>query len=267
MAQPAYIIPANYYSNAVVDDVQHILDDLDTLLAANGWTVAGAGGPYTTPVDPAGRWFKLTFTRISATRLDCAMTDDQARVTSTREMQITGTQTINYYYGTRYVYIVNTGQEDTIFATLLSLYPESETVHNRYCVFYGTRTSAGTRTSYQVGCLETVRGDTNAYVAQGTPASSLYLTYGCSQASNTCVNTKHISGARRWYPAWSAAQDTVSTYGMRGRLYNVLLMMQGTGAIGTEYTIPIDQATTGVFKILNITYGITSYYYKAVRKS
>jgi len=267
MAQPAYIIPANYYSNAAVDDVQHILDDLDTLLAANGWTVTAPGGPYTTPVDPWGRWFKLTFTRISATRLDCAMTDDQARVTSTREMQITGTQTINYYYGTRYVYIVNTGQEDTIFATLLSLYPESETVHNRYCVFFGTRTSAGGVSSNTVGCLETVRGDTNAYVVQGTPSYSLYLVYGCSTGSNTCVNARHISGARRWYPAWSAGRDTLGTYGMRGRLYNVLLMMQGTGLIGTEYTIPVDQATTGVFKILNITYGATSYYYKAVRKS
>ena len=267
MAQPAYIIPANYYSNAAVDDVQDILDDLDTLLAANGWTVTAPGGPYTTPVDPAGRWFKLTFTRISATRLDCAMTDDQARVTSTREMQITGTQTINYYYGTRYVYIVNTVQEDTIFATLLSLYPESETVHNRYCVFYGTRNSGGTRGDYTVGNLVVVRGDTNAYTAQGQPSQSLYLTYGCQQASNTCVNARHLSGARRWYPAWSAGQDSGTTYGMRGRLYNVLLMMQGTGLIGTEYTIPVDQATTGVFKILNITYGATSYYYKAVRKS
>ena len=269
MAQPAYICAASYDSFTTVNsDVDDILDRLDTVLAAAGWTVAAPGGPYTTPADADGRYFKLTFTRVSATRLSCVMTDDQLRATGSRGMEITGVQTINLYYSTKYLYIVNTGQEDTIYATLLSLYPESETIHHNYCVFFGTRETAGwARNNNICGNNIQVRADTGAYLTQGTPTTYTFLDYGSEGGSNYCTATRHASGARRWYPVWTLGQDGSSVYRLRGRYYNALIMHYSWVTIGTEYTVPIDEATTAIFKVLNMTQNTNNQYYMAVRKS
>lgn len=265
MTQPAYIIPANYYENAAVDDVQDILDDLDTLLAANGWTVDAPGGPYTTPADTWGRWFKLTFVRATAARLKCTLTDDQGRSSTQREMDITGTQTVRYYYGTRYLLMENINQTDYLHATLLSLSPDTETAHNKYCLLAGAREAVGgSINAAECGAYDQVN-NLGVYAGQG----SLRLRINGAGFGSTVseLGFRHVSGARKWHSCWNVGTDDGTNFLFRGKIYNALLGYSGLMSFGQEFTVPIDQATTATFKAVRIPAASAPFFRIAMRKS
>lgn len=242
MVQPAYIITPYYYRNSAVDDVQDILDDLGTLLPANGWSNP-ATDTYQTPADPWGRYFKVAFVRTSATRLSVTMTDDQARATQTRCFDISGTVAVEYFYGARYLHVYNLNGGEGAYASLLSVDPESETSHNKYCAFFASRNSTGTLQSNDAGAGVTVNSSTNAY--DTTPDGRFMQLNVRGTGGNTSIVSSY-SGGRRWYPCWSYGNGT--EYKLRGRLYNALFLPSALTSSGSEDVVPIDEATTGVFK-------------------
>jgi len=264
MATPAWIIPAFYDRLTGVADVQAIIDRLDALLKAVGvgWTEPVAD-TFQTPNDPAGRNFKLAFVRASATRLQCTMTDDQGRATVQKEMQISGTVAIQIYYSTRYVYIINetvADGRDYLWANMLTLFPESETVHNKYCVFYGGRNNAGAQSIPECNVMQSI----NAAGVYADRPDAVMAPYVQQLGSTVLAIPIHSSGGRRWSPYWHIGADPAGTR-IRGRLYNALVMASTAVVIGNEYNVPIDQSNLGVFKVANMEAGGEAIV--AVRKS
>lgn len=252
MPAPAYIITPNYFSNENVSDVQQILDDLAAKLPLIGWTVISSGvGALTiqTPADPDGRLFRLIFSAAASTRLQCQLRDDQLRLTSVREMQITGTQEIELYYGSRYLFINNVGQADVIYASLLSLFPEPETAHDRHTIFFGSRNSTGAVSSNFTMVCEAFSVSAGAYEVQSTQR---FLAPGGVPYSASPALTRSYGGARRWYSMWNFAPDSGGVLNLRGKVYNAVLMRDNRLSPGDERSVPVDESTIGVFRGINI---------------
>lgn len=252
MASPAYIEPAYVSVISATTDVQDILDDMRTNLLAIGWTEPSAN-TFKTPVNSNGRFFQVAFTRSSATSLTAVMTDDFARAGGTCRFDITGaTQVCAVYYGAHYVHIENRSQEDWIWFSMLSLSPESETAHQNYCTFGSRKNSAGSAVGnatlafgYNVtgGAYDTVAGN----------SGNIQFFTNASETTSSHGNSRTPSGARRWYPAWVTNLDASSVRRFRGRLYNILLAWDSVVNVGSEYSIPIDEATVAAFRVLNMT--------------
>jgi hypothetical protein len=247
MAELPWFMPASYDRLSAVTDVQQIMDRLTVILLAKGWTESPAG-TFRTPNDAAGRWYKLAFVRASATRLQCTMTDDIARASIQREMQIVSGHTVDFHYSSRYLYIVNQNAVDFLWVNMLTLWPESDTVHDKYCVFHGGRDNTGAATTQHTLVMQTINAS-NVYVdvsdALRRPVVS-YLSAGAMPLS------RHISGRRRWWPAEQVGADTAGQR-IRGRLYNALVMSSAEASIGSEYnTVPVGGGATGIFRIVNI---------------
>lgn len=254
MSIPAYIQTPYYYVNKTVDDVQDIMDDLSTKLQAIGWT-SPAANTYQTPTDPWGRFFKILLVRVTATRLSMTMTDDFS-IAQSVEMRISGTVIMKYYYGTRYMYAVNStvvhSSPEYMYATLLSLNPESETSHSRYCIMGGSWWNSENRTSYQSIDFIGKFGDGTAYRNSAYGSYRLLIQGQCAGGANYATfGLSTFTDGRRWVPAWAIEANQSSEFVFYGRLYNRLLT-RNTTLIGGQYAVPIDEATTGIFEVLNL---------------
>lgn len=254
MARPAYIIDGHgYHQLTGVTDFQTVLTDLATRLVGVGWVVISSGvGALTveSPLVDTVRFFRMTFVLASSTRLQCTVRDRTLRSTSQREMQLSGTVIIGLYYSARYLYIINetAATGEAIYASLVSLSPESETTHDRDTVFFGSRNNAGTLASNAVTSLELV---TSGLTFTAQSATVRIYNPSCVLDLSGGVCCMHISGARRWNAIWIHSNGPI-----HGRLYNAIFMASSVAPIGVEYFVPIDEANTSKFKTINIPAGL-----------
>lgn len=255
MSIPPYIQTPYYYVNTAVNDVQDILDDLSVKLQAIGWVEYGPG-IYETPVDAWGRYLTMFFTRHSATNLELVILDDGKVWSAAYRIFITGTQTIKYYYGASYVHIVNASDAgpygEFLWASMLTLAPESETSHNRYCAMYGGRYSDGGSSSTAGLLYASVR------FSLGDRYPSIYETQGgimtigfVAGVSNAAVGLLTFAGGFRLAPCMIYHTNQNSEYVPFGRLYNRVLCHKDI-AIGTRITAQLSEDTSGVFEVINI---------------
>lgn len=247
MATPTWILPAYHTQLTGVLDVVEIVNAFDTTLVAQGWTEPSAN-VFQTPNDPWGRWFKLAFTLTSATELRCLLTDDQARAgVDTKRFDISGSgDTIDIFYSPRYVYIVRFSTQDIIHASLLSLSPESELAHNRYCIWNGGQATAGGFTGSSTRRWQQID-------AAGVYADeSDNLMDFDDRAGEEMVFCRDVAGGIRFYPAINIGVDAAGNR-IRGRIYNAVVCHSGDADVGDERPVYIGDGTTAIFKALNMT--------------
>ena len=262
MATPAWMLNPKYSELPNVTDVDQLLAHLSTggtiKAAGVGWTESPAN-TFQTPNDPAGRWFKMAFTRNSALQLDMTLTDDQGRAAAARRIDATSGSTWRFYYTSRYLYMEEVGQTMYFAATLLSLPPESELAHNRYVLTQGRNTTAGANTGdtdlwQQIGAA-------GSYVNQSTSGMQ-----GRTRGGNYMDLDVHVSGHLRARSYRVIGQETGGQV-IRGRAYNLLMVNKDLVAPGDERVFPVGGGASGTWKTLVIPEASTPRYRLMMRKS
>lgn len=265
MAAPYFITP-NYFRNPGVTDTQEILDDLATLLPAIGWSIISqAAGSLTleSPPDPWGRFIRLGWSQPDGLSLYCIFRDDQLRSPSNRRFNMSAsTHPVEYYYGTRYLYIVLPNQSEGMLASLLSLSPESETVHNMNAAFYASRTDLGSLTGQYMGMFSVM--GVSAYDAQTTYRVRALRT---AAYDSEAAGARFRNGVRGWHSVWVFGQEVASVWNMRGRMYNLITARKTDVTAGAEYVVSVDEGETRTFKALSLPVASAEYHGFAAMKS
>lgn len=253
---PPYLSGNVYYQqDAAVVDVNTIIASIKALaLAATpAWTNPGGAGTIVSPADASGRQMTITFTRIAATNLEFTVTDGAGR-TMTRRAQIAGAgSTVNYFIGQFHMVLdwTNAGTPEGMLAIMLDESPEAQTSHNRWLVATSSRDAANTNDSrWTYGTLFVIRSaDAFAVLANGILAMALNIS---AAQPNLGILNRTIGGSNVWFPIIAMGDSTLNIFNIFGKLYQCLNIKSLWVPIGSEVSVPIDQSTSVIFKVLSM---------------
>jgi hypothetical protein len=250
MTAPAYLANAfNFLETLTVTDVANTITRMLSQAALVGWTSGGAGN-IRTPVNAAGQYIDLTFTRVSATNMQMVFLDSLSR-TFTRRTQVPASFTERLYFNTQ-GFAFDPGNGEGLWGSILDLSPELQTAHDQWAAGFGARTAADALDGlFKTGGAEQLSSATpRVYTA--VVASILHPRGGIinSGAAACCFNSK--SGSRLWFPVIQQGPVTGTTKRIRGRVFQ-MLFVSGLEAAQTEFVVPLDGANTGTFKVLSFS--------------
>lgn len=215
------------------------------------WTVDSVGPPviFKSHVDAAGRFFKVTVERISATNLEFTVKNEAGVTVMPRRMQINGAGTTVWIFGNAYGVHVDgeTATPEFICCGLLDLSPESQTAHSNYVWGHSHRNNgdgaSGSDVSYGSALKDGVAQHNNTTDGAG-PVMSNDIGVGS-------VPLISGGGAYIFKPV-----DIMSRNGglqrIMGRRFHQLFCTDQL-AVGNEISVPIDDAVNATFKVLGIT--------------
>jgi hypothetical protein len=270
MAPPNYLNGTTRYRRDVgVTDVTTIITDLTTEATAltPAWTNLG-GGHLQSPADSAGRKMDLQFNRISATNLEMVGTDGAGRSFTRRAQIAGGGSNVDFYVGQFHMVLdwVNAGTSEGLHAIMLDETPESQTSHDKWLNLHGSRDSSNVATSWKTGSSGIVRASTYAEVVQRV-LYALATKRGMFGPASGLALTRTQGGSNVWFPAIQMGDTVSGTLKIRGKWYQHLLTNQVIFPAGSEVSVPIDGATTAVFRVLNVPVPTNDYTVLAVRKN
>lgn len=252
---PPYLSGNVYFDqDAGVTDVQTMMDNITAmaLAATPPWTNPVAG-KIVSPADVDGRSFSVQFTRIAATNIEALFTDGSGR-TLTRRAGIASGSTINYYIGQFHMVMdwLNSGTPEGILAIMLDESPESQTSHDRWLVCNTSKNTVNTLDgSWLFGSVYGIRSaGTFALLDRGI----LAMPY--TNASNGTTNgfqVRTLGGSNLWCPWIQMGDSTSSVYNIYGKWYQCLVTKDTFVAVDSEVSVPIDQSTTAIFRVLNMS--------------
>lgn len=276
MTIPTYLnTNIRYKRDATVTDVQTIINSI--VAEAQAITPAWSNplsGKIVSPADADGRQVTVQFNKISATVLEMVVTDGQGRsVTKRANIAVAGSN-IDYFTGPYSFYIdwfnADNSNSEGHYVSLLDLSPELQTAHNKWVVMHGSRLSGGTFQDWNVGHPAFV----NSTGAFGVVAGSYLYPFGNNRTINNGgigggkLATRTPAGSNYWYPVIQIG-DPVSAgvYRIYGKWFQALLCNSGIFAAGSEVSVPVDESTTGVFRVLQIQINAADKVALAARKS
>lgn len=261
MTVPVYLANAfNFLETASVADVANTITRIQTQALLLGWTNPVAG-TIVSPANPVGQQITLAFSKISATNIQMVATDSLGR-TITRRCQTPASFTERLYLNT-YGFFFDPGNGEGLWWSILDLSPDLQDSHDQWATGHGTRTSGDVvdvTMSAHASCQlnsATPRVYTPVAVTTWVPRGSLDIA-GSQKFSQ--------AGSRMWYPLVHTGPSVPTTLRIRGRVYQALLV-PNTEAAQSEFTVPLDQATTGLFKVLSWVSTTNSAFVLAVRKA
>lgn len=268
---PPYLSGTVYYAqDLAVVDVTTIINKIIALaLAATpAWTNPSAG-KIVSPADASGRQMTIQFNRIAATNLEMVITDGAGR-TLTRRAQIAGAgSTINYFIGQFHMVLdwTNGATSEGLFSIMLDESPESQTSHNRWIVGAGSRSAADAldngwqcSTDFPVQSANTFAILQNCYLIASFNVQQSGFASGGLQG-------RTIGGSNIWFPAIQMSASVAANNRIYGRLYQCLLVKGTSAGVGVEVSVPIDQTTSVIMKVLQMPLTGTPNDRFAVRKT
>lgn len=243
MTLPAFVdTPFRYKETQGVLDVATVITDLRAELLALGWTEP-VGNTFQSPARADGIFFQFIIARLSATRVSMVVKDQWGvqvnnQTTTQMDVQATGS-TVRYYTGPLHL-CLSFDRSDTpeaFFCGVMEVSPETMGIPYAYYFtsrgprdntgaysnagynqFYAKAIGATAYTASSVGII-----DRRAYSAQGyTVSGAIYI-----------VPLEFVSG---------------SGFYAYGRLFQAVIVPADL-AFGAEVTMPLDDQTTGVFKV------------------
>lgn len=243
MTVPAFLDTSfRFLEVASVSDVDTIITNARTELVTNlGWTEPVANR-FKSPVDSAGQFFEVLLTRVSATELEMEVFDTVGRSFS-RELQISGTVTVQIFSGSHHLYIENVTGGEYLWGTLLSLSPDADSAHDHNVLGNGFRDTAGTASQNNVTFVFHVEGNSFA-------ATEDVLKPNNRGQSGVLIPPETVSGVNLWYPVFFKNGNSGAGRFL-GRAYQMLLV-SSTFAAGSEVTLELDDTTSGTFKVVNV---------------
>ncbi len=249
MAIPSFFQgTVRYKSVPAVTDVQAIIDNFRTealaLPSGEAW-IEGPTGTFQTPTNSAGQYFKMTLTRVSATRLSAQMTDHVGR-TITKTFDIPGAgSTVDIYVSGRHVIFAVLGNNEGLWWAILDLDPLPQNAHDRVACGHASRDSAGTITSWNTRNA-TLHGPSSPY--NYTVTNALAFLAPEAGGDNIVPIQESIAGAFILQPVWIGIVGTANGF-LRGRVPHIVALSTSIGA-GNEKSIPLDETVTATFKVL-----------------
>ncbi len=254
MTAPAFLASSFYFTElAGVTDVQTILDTLATLLKTTNnppWTEPTAG-TYQSPVDAYGRCFTMTPVKESVTRLSWVIKDRTgSRMHVETKLQVdiaAGGSAVRIYSGQYHLVIesMNGATRELLMASIIDQAPETPGQPASYiAVWAGYRNAAGAAMGNGLDSWHVNGATTGPRVLQP-------LVY-----SNTSEFLAH-DGSIIFVPVdiCSGALTAI----LYGRLYHFLFSDDAV-VPGSDYTVPLDDSTTGTFRgLVNLSNGANGF--------
>jgi len=260
MAVPTYLQPSfNFLETPGVTDVANTITRIKTRALLLGWTNP-VGDTILSPANAVGQTIQLAFSRIGATNLQMVFTDSLGR-TFTRRCQTAASFTERLYLNT-FGFFFDPGNGECLWASILDLTPDLQDSHDQFATGYGTRTAADavdvTMSSHAAMQLSsaTPRVYTPIAITTWFPRGGLGTT---GQLYSTSLS-------RMWYPVVHVGPVVGTTWRLRGRLFQAL-MVPSSETPQSEITVPLDQGTTGTFKVTSWTSTANALYFMALRKA
>lgn len=262
MTVPNYLAVAfNYLETPGETDVANTITRMEAQAVALSWTNPGAGH-IISPPNAVGQFIDIQFNRIAATNLEMVFTDSLAR-TFTRRCQ-TGSPFVERLYFNTFGFAFDPGNAEGLWGTILDLSPELQNCHDQWPLGHGSRDVADNPDGffYTSGSMQLSSGNPRVY----TPVAQTTIIAAGSSDMNA-PNGYSQGGSRMWYPCINQGPVTGAVLELRGRRFQALFV-HGSESSQTEIVVPIDEATTGLFKILSWTPNIAQWNAKiAYRKA
>ena len=267
MSVPAYLNSSyRYLERKGVSDVQTIMDDFASEVLANSPVWTSGGGRYTSPVDGAGRFFDVLFTRATQQKLEMTVRDQNAATIAVRRINCPSGNawTVRIFTGQFHFVIdveVVSAAPEHLLGGILDLSPEAQNAHTHYVYAGGSRSSADAAGSADLTYAAMI--DNIAAVL-----GQRCVTWGLrSGGGNGCLFT--LGGSRIHRPRQMYCTPTGGAgFYYAGQVYQSLLVPKPNLGFYTELVIPIDPANstvTGTFKVCGVTPGTYGYRSLAVR--
>jgi hypothetical protein len=266
MAIPVFLQALfNYLETVGVTDVANTITRIKSQALLLGWTNP-SGDTILSPPNTAGQTIQLAFTRIGATNLSMAFTDSLGR-TATRRCQPAATFTERIYF-TQFSFFFDPGNGEGLWASILDATPDLQNSHDQTFAFHGSRTAADALDAlFQTcGAMKLDAATPRAYVAN---VDSVFVPRFMDTGAvvDRGFQPFTVSGCRLWQPVWQEGISSGSQHRLRGRLIGCLAVSENEPA-QTEIVVPLDEANSGLFKVLSFTNAGTRVRYKfACRRS
>lgn len=268
MATPSFLQGnVRYKQTTGITDVQTIIDDAVTEATAltPPWTNPSAG-KIVSPVDSFGRYIELQMTKISATVLEVVMTDPFAR-TLTRRANISGTVTCDFYIG-QWHFGLDWSSGEGYYACILDLSPEDGDAHNKWVFVTAPRDGTGTLDiaggAHNLSDGFVIRS-AGTYARYSVGSNYIWATAANSEGGSGNVEgdggaNQTLAGSVIWSPIVVFGDSATNDFRIRGRIPQMLSTGKQHVSAGGEYPIPVDESTTGTFRVLNPLIPNSSFY-------
>lgn len=244
-----------YHQDVGVVDVQTIINQITTmaLAATPAWTNPVAG-KIVSPLDASGRQMTIQFNRIAATNLEMVVTDGSLR-TSTRRAQIAGGgSTVNYYIGQFHMALdwLNGATPEGLWSVMLDESPESQTSHNMWLVMNGSRTAGDALDgNWLFGSSFLIRS-ANVFAILNNGILAPIYNAGINQSTNGFIS-RTLGGSNIWCPLIAMGDfPGANVFNIYGKYYQCLVTRGTYNTPGSEVSVPIDNANSAIFRVLNI---------------
>lgn len=243
MAVPVFLQPSfNYLQTLGVTDVAASITRAETQAVALGWSNPGAGH-IISPPNSVGQFIEIELTRIAATTIEMVFTDSFSR-TFTRRCDTPASFTERMYLNT-FGFFFDPGNGEGLWGSLLDLSPELQDAHDQAFVGHGSRDAAGSldSTFSAVGGEILDASNPRAYVPL---VKAGLVPRGSLDCQGNCLYSQ--TGSRMWYPCAYVGEVISTTKRYRGRVFQALWVSDNDPA-QSEIVVPLDQASTGLFKL------------------
>lgn len=240
-----------FLNNPSITDVQTILNDFNSEVVTNGspaWTSPSGftngttSGTWKSPVDSAGRFYQIFLARTTATRMEFKVIDQNQLTVCDREIDISGTTSVNYYTGQYHAWIESlVATPEVAQSGILEPSPLPLTVYGTYVFGNAFRNTSGSNDG---------GADTTGKLFMIDNGGSSQINRMRDIGQNIGGQTPGLidaAGNLLWHPMEiSAANSAIQRWS--GRPYQVVLGDSSVGA-GTTKTIIIGNAgETGTFR-------------------
>lgn len=244
---PCYASTFYVDQSLAVVDVTTILTKLSAILPAESpaWTESPAG-TFKSPVDAAGRFMKVIVSRVSATRMQWKVVDQNGVTICDRTIDIdVAGDTVNYYHGQFHcVVVTERATPEPAHAWILDETPYAQNAVANYVCGNAFRTSAGSAdgTGSGVGQLFAVDN--------GAAAQVVRYRGWLMRLDQTVITLVDGTGAEQFFPV-DICINLAGTFRFYGRQYQSYMCESGI-AFGTTKQVPIDTTglVLGTFKVL-----------------
>ena len=246
MTSPAIFETGNYFRQTIgLTSTATMVTDFRTVAVTNALWTEPSTKLFKTPVDADGRFMDVLLTETSTTRLGWRVRDQNAVTICDREIDISGTVTIDYYAGPHFAAISNITNSEVAHAFILSEEPESQIVHTVYTIGNAFRTSAASNdgTGNTVGQYYALDNGVSTFASRIIANTT---------TGGTAIPLINRSGAKRFIPKVCNTLFDASNRRIDGALYNAVLC-DSSFLFNDIATLSIGNAgETGDFKCVSL---------------
>lgn len=268
MTIPIYLNSAfNFLETVGETDVANAITRILSQSALVGWTTSG-GNTTKSPANSVGQQITFLFTRISASNLQVQFTDSQSR-TWTRRAQTGGTYTERLYCNNFGIFWDPSNGEG-FWGSILDATPDLQNAHDQTFAGHASRTVADALDGLFVtaGHEQLNAASPRAYVPVGVGAVTYRGNYNAATPELGGLQYSE-SLSRLWHPMIFEGISSGAEHRIRGRVFQGLYVGNPESP-QSEFSVPLDEANTGLFKILAFTTGSAGLgfdFHIAVRKA